>query len=217
MEEKEPNVKMVLLREAWGWIKTIVFALIFAWFFTRYILVNAHVPSGSMEQTIRTNDRIFAFRLSYLFSEPERYDIVVFRGRDEDTTLYVKRIIGIPGDVLRISRGRVYVNGQAESLRHDFVNGEDLRNFGPYPYQDDTTEILGVIPDGQYFVLGDNRTNSVDSRNWERRINPDGAVCLGCEHNPRCPRDAYYPFLDGERILGKAIFRYFPGFASLTN
>ncbi|MCL2386331.1 MAG: signal peptidase I [Defluviitaleaceae bacterium] len=175
------NVKRELWRDALGWLKTILFALLFAWLFTNYVIVNASVPTGSMEGTIRVNDRIVAFRLSYVFSTPERFDIIVFRGAFDESPLYVKRIIGVPGDTVTIRDGRVFLNDDTEPLRDDFVQGEFFGNHGPY-----------TVPEDGFFVLGDNRNNSVDSRHWGN------------------------PFVERGQIQGRVIFRYFPGFQNLT-
>lgn len=181
-----PNAKRELLYDALGWVKTILLALIFAWAFTNFVIVNASVPTGSMENTIQIGDRIVAFRLSYTFSEPSRYDIIVFRGPEQDSPLYVKRIIGMPGDTIVIEDGRVFINGYDEPLRDDFVQGGFFGNFGPFP-------AAGTIPDDHFFVLGDNRNNSIDSRHWAN------------------------PFVSREQIQGRVIFRYFPRFQNLTN
>jgi len=177
-----PNLKAELWRDALGWAKTILFAVVFALLINNFVIVNASVPTGSMEGTIRVNDRIVAFRLSYLFSTPERFDIVVFRGPDDSSILYVKRIVGLPGDEINIRDGRVFVNNSHEPLRYDFVQGTVMGNHGPY-----------FVPEGHYFVLGDNRGNSVDSRHWGNT------------------------FVDRDQILGRVILRYFPGFQNLTN
>ena len=173
--------KKELWRDAIGWVKVVVGALVFAWIFVNCVIVNATVPTGSMEDTIRINDRIIAFRLSYLFSQPQRYDIIVYRSPYIRNRLYVKRIIGVPGDVVTIVDGRVYINGEDEPLRDDFVRGELFGNYGPFPDE-------GVIPAGSFFVLGDNRNNSVDSRSptWSD------------------------PFVTSDQILGRVLFRYFP-------
>jgi signal peptidase I len=200
------SVKGELLREALGWAKAIIGALVLAWVFTNFVIVNAQVPTGSMKNTINEGDRIIAWRPSYMFSEPERYDIVVFRGHGEDTTLYVKRIIGVPGDTLYIENGLVYVNGEEEPLRNDFVLGTHSDNF-PYPTRyppndyvtlsEDGFPLYITVPEGHYFVLGDNRGNSVDSRSW------------GSEGTLRT-------FVADEQIQGRVLFRYWPGIQNLT-
>jgi len=173
------SVRSELLKDAWGWVKTIIFAVIFALIITNFVIVNASVPTGSMEGTIRVNDRIVAFRLSYLFSSPQTFDIIVFRGPDDDSTLYVKRVVGTPGDVVEIRDGRVFIGEHQQ--RDNFVQGNFIGNFGPF-----------IVPEDHFFVLGDYRTNSLDSRHWDN------------------------PFVYSNQILGRVIFRYFPGFQNLT-
>ena len=74
-----------------SWVKTIVFAMVFALFITRVVIVNATIPTGSMEDTIMPNDRIVAFRLAYITSEPERFDVVVFKYPDDEKVLFVSK------------------------------------------------------------------------------------------------------------------------------
>ncbi len=169
-------------KEIFSWVKTILGAVILAYIITTFIIVNAVVPTGSMKDTIMPGDRLVAFRLSYLFSEPERYDIVVFRYPDDEDTLYVKRIIGMPGDTINIVEGKVYVNDSKEPIKDEFIREEMIGSFGPY-----------TVPEGCYFMLGDNRNDSKDSRYWENT------------------------YVKEEKILGKVIFKYFPKIELLTN
>ncbi|MFR4986616.1 MAG: signal peptidase I [Lachnospirales bacterium] len=163
-------------------IKTIIIAIIVAFVITHFIIVNAVVPTGSMKNTIMPNDRLVAFRLSYLFSDPERYDIIVFKAPDDESTLYVKRIIGLPGEKVNIIDGKVFINDQEVPLEDDYIMEDMLGSFGPY-----------TVPQGSYFMLGDNRNDSQDSRYWENT------------------------FLPKENILGKVLFKYYPKIESLWN
>ena len=181
-EDDVLDVKKELWQEVISWAKTIIFTLLLAFAINNFVIVNAVVPTGSMEDTIQVNNRIVAFRLSYLFREPRRYEMVVFRGPPGDRTLYVKRILGLPGETLHIRDGHVYINGSDVPQRSEFVKGTLFGDFGPID-----------IPEGEFFVLGDYRAISVDSRQWEEINIPRG------------------------RILGRVIFRYFPGFSNLTN
>jgi signal peptidase I len=175
--QPEPSPKTELWEEALSWAKTVVFAVVFALLVNQFVIVNASVPTGSMEETIQVNDRIVAFRLSYLMSEPQRYDIVVFRYPDDESTLYVKRIMGLPGETVEIQNGLIFINGSGTALRDEFIKGPDYDSYGPFE-----------VPEGHYFMVGDNRGNSRDSRHWNNT------------------------FVDERKILGKVIFKYFPGF-----
>ena len=216
MKESVPSVKGELIREALSWAKTILFALIFAWFFTKFVIVNAIVPTGSMEDTIRIKDRIIAFRLSYMFSEPKRFDIIIFPSPNDDDLLYVKRIIGLPGDKLSIKNGTVYVNekdtgNKVIELCDHFVKGDPTGVFPQHlraaaessdsyitiPYDTEEAAPFITIPEGYYFVLGDNRNESSDSRHW-------------------CKEGTLRTFVPRDEIQGKVLFRYFPGVQNLA-
>ena len=171
--------KTEVRKEIVSWVKTIILALILAACINSFIIVNAEVPSGSMENTIMTNDRIVAFRLSYLFAKPKRGDVIVFHFPDDPTgkTLYVKRIIGLPGEKLEIKKGRVYINDSRQPLAESYLKEKAIGDFGAYE-----------IPEGCYFVMGDNRNDSEDARFWKNT------------------------YVEKDKILGKVIFRYYKGF-----
>ena len=164
-------------KEVISWIKTILLAMVLAGAVNSFLIVNAEVPTGSMENTIMTGDRILALRTSYWFDEPEKGDVTVFRYPDDPTgkTLYVKRIIGVEGDVIEVADGKVYVNG--EELEEDYTAEETIGEFGPY-----------IVPTDSYFMMGDNRNHSLDSRYWENK------------------------FVHEDEILGKVVLRYYKGF-----
>ncbi len=162
-------------KEIFSWIVVIVAAVLAALFINGYIIVHANVPTGSMLETIPENSRVIGLKLAYMFSEPQRYDVVVFPFPDDEETLYVKRIIGLPGETIVIKDGKVYVNGSDEPLDDSFIKEPSHFNGGPYE-----------IPEGHYFMMGDNRNNSADSREWKNR------------------------YLERDKIIGKLIFSYYP-------
>lgn len=111
------------------------------------------VRGQSMEPSLAEGDRLVVDRLSYQIGEVQRFDVVILRCPHDANVDYVKRIVGLPGDRVQLARGRLIVNGRA--LEEDFLHVAD---------RDDVEEIL--VPDGQYWVLGDNRPISCDSREF---------------------------------------------------
>lgn len=141
------------------WVVVIAVALVVALVINFFIIVNSTVPTGSMENTIMSGSRMIGFRVAYWFSEPKRGDIIIFRYPDDPSQLFVKRVIGLPGETVEIIDGVTYING--EVLEEDYIN-EDYRyvpkefeDYGPY-----------TVPEESYFMMGDNRGNSKDSRKW---------------------------------------------------
>ena len=172
----KPVVKNSIWKELWEYIKMIIFVIVVVLIVKNVLLINARVPSESMEKTIMTGDRFFGNRLAYLFNDPERFDIVVFKYPDDESQLFVKRVIGLPGETVEIREGKVYINGSDTPLDDSFTPETPMGNYGPY-----------VVPEGSYFMLGDNRNHSGDSRFWKQ------------------------PYVEKDKIVGKAILRYFPG------
>lgn len=176
-ENADESVKSVMFDEILSWSKLIMFAVLVAIMLNQFLIVNAAIPTGSMENTIMSNDRIIAFRFSYIFNDPARFDIIIFRPPDDETKLYVKRIIGMPGETVIIRDGLVFIDDSETPLQDDFTRDPAHfvgGNYGPF-----------YVPEYSFFVLGDNRGNSEDSRMWNDR------------------------FVHRDRILGRAIFRYF--------
>ena len=175
-EEKQKKSK---LREAISFMTPIVVALIIAIFLKACIFANIVIPTGSMLNTIQEGDRIIASRLAYINDEPQRYDIIIFKYPDDETQLFAKRIIALPGETIEVKNGIVYItdkNGNKSTARTDFItNCIPTGNFGPY-----------TVPLGSYFVMGDNRNDSWDSRYWDNKT------------------------VKKEKIIGKVKFRYFP-------
>jgi len=165
-----------LIREILSWGAYIIGGFLLAWFLSSTILVNAEVTSGSMENTIMTKDRIGGLRIAYLFNEPERLDVIVFTNpiNPEDYP-YVKRIIGLPGDTVTIRDNQIYINNAEEPLEEDYLAEDMISADGEY-----------IVPEGHYFVMGDNRNFSKDSRVLPKT------------------------FIPREDIIGKASFVWFP-------
>lgn len=113
------------------------------------------VQGSSMEPTLSSGDNLIVDKISYRFHDPERFDIIVFPYLKEDDTFYIKRIIGLPGETIQIDEeGNIYVNG--ELLQESYGKEVIL-------YPGSAIDPIKLGPD-EYFVLGDNRNNSTDSR-----------------------------------------------------
>ncbi len=171
--ENYPKSKKSFGKSVLETLMTVAFCLAIAIFIDTTIIVNAKVPSSSMETTVMTNDRLFANRLAYVNSTPERGDVVVFKAPDEPETLYIKRVIGIPGDTIQIVEGELYLNNELQN--EPYINEPMVGDFGPY-----------YVPEDCYFMMGDNRNHSADSRYWVNTFVPE------------------------DYILGKAMFTYYP-------
>ena len=171
-------------REVLEFVIPIILAVAIALFLKNCVIANAKVPTGSMLNTIQEGDRIIASRLAYLNDDPERYDIIIFKFPDDESQYFVKRVIGLPGETVNIVNGIVYVtktDGTTIQLDDSFVtNCVPVGNFGPY-----------VVPEDSYFMLGDNRNNSEDSRYWENK------------------------YVKKDKIIGKVLFRYYPTISSI--
>jgi signal peptidase I len=131
------------------------------------------IPSESMLDTLRPGDRVLVNRAVYHLRDPHRGDVIVFRYPDDPDVVFIKRIVGVPGDVLEVRDGRLYVNGERPgepyvhrtagradpTVAQAAIAGSTLHD--PWslaePYR---------VPAGEYFVMGDNRTDSDDSRDW---------------------------------------------------
>src|ERR1700692_459687 len=142
-----------LMREI---IETLVLtALMF--FVINLAIQNYDVDGPSMEPRLHNNERIMVDKLSYLLHAPARSDVIVFVAPPEPQDFYVKRIIGIPGDRITIHNTTVIVDGV--TLKETYVKPENQGNPGmSHPIEN------MLVPTGDYFVLGDNRANSSDSR-----------------------------------------------------
>ena len=139
-------------------ISTIVYILVVllgTWLLITFVGQRTSVSGSSMEPTLQHNDQLILDKISYRFSEPQRYDIIVFPFLYEEKTYYVKRIIGLPGETVQIDgEGNIFIDG--EILEEDY--GMETMNYPGIAAEPIT------LGDEEYFVLGDNRNNSSDSR-----------------------------------------------------
>lgn len=177
----EENKKGDIFREICSWIAVIGFAIVAAYLINTFVIVNANVPTGSMENTIASKSKIIGFRFAYWFSEPERGDIMIFKAPDDPKTNYVKRVIGLPGEKIRIEDAKIYITpadgGEEFILEEDYLKEEWVIMTGPFTYE---------IPEDSYLMMGDNRNSSKDARYWENK------------------------YVKKSAILGKAVCCYYP-------
>ena len=152
-EDEADEEKIDVKREILSWVMTLVITFVLIFVLKNYVIINAMVPTGSMENTIMPEDQMFGNRLAYLFSNPERGDIIFFYYPDDEKQKFVKRIIGLPGETVTIIDAKVYINGV--ELEEPYLKEEWINGTGPYEFQ---------VPEGCYFVMGDNRSDSIDSR-----------------------------------------------------
>ncbi len=155
------------------WLRDLVIALLFAAFFVVFLYVPVKVEGTSMMPLLDDQERIFVNKFVYRIEAVERGDIVVFHYPRDPSTSYIKRVIAVAGDRIRIDDGKVFLNGKR--LIEDYV---------PPEFADDSSYPEITVPRGYYFVLGDHRNMSRDSR------------IIG-------PVEEHY-------IYGKAVFGYWP-------
>ena len=160
---------------ALSWVRDLAFSVLIAVVLIVFIYQPVKVEGTSMQPTLDNQERIFINKFTYRFGlgEISRGDTVVFWYPLEPSKSYIKRVIGVPGDRVRIDDGQVYVNGQ--KLVEDYVESD---------FRDHISREEEVVPPNRYFVLGDHRSSSSDSRTW-----------------------GYVP---RELIYGKAVFVYWP-------
>ena len=148
---REPGI----IREILGRIFYIIVILVLTYVIITYVGQRTSVSGSSMETTLSDGDQLLVDKLSYRFQDPKRFDIIVFPYQYEENVYYIKRIIGLPGETVQVKDGYVYING--EKLESDIYGKEVMQSAGI------AAEPI-TLGDDEYFVLGDNRNNSSDSR-----------------------------------------------------
>lgn len=177
-EEKNKKIsKKSLMKELLYNSLFLLFVLFVTLLMVKYVAQRTTVSGSSMEPMIHDGDSLIVDKITYRFSDPERFDIIVFPFEYQKDTYYIKRIIGLPGESVRIDEdGNIYINGEIL-----------VENYGAETIKDPGNAYNEIIlGEDQYFVLGDNRNNSSDSRN----------PAVGLIHR--------------DRIVGRAWLRIFP-------
>lgn len=150
-----PEKKRSVAREIISFVVYLAFVLVAMFLVIQYVGQRTEVSGSSMEDTLSDGDNLIVDKISYRFHDPERFDIVIFPYRYEEKTYYIKRIIGLPGETIRIDdAGNIYINGE---ILQEHYGKEIMEDPGIA-----RKEI--ALGDDEYFVLGDNRNNSSDSR-----------------------------------------------------
>ena len=147
-----------ILRSGYEFIKTIALVFILSFLIRTFLIQTFVVQGKSMEPNYQNRDYLLVDKVTYRFSPPRRGHIVVFRNPENRRVDFVKRIIGLPGEIITIADNKVFINGKA--LEEEYLSGVKTEAF------DDISEIQ--LSNNEYFLLGDNRENSLDSR----RIGP---------------------------------------------
>jgi signal peptidase I len=150
------------------YFESIVITAIIALFATTYVIQAFKIPTGSMESNLLIGDHLLVNKFIYglasglpakilPYKEPRRGDVIVFKYPNSPEVAYVKRLMGMPGDIIEMKGRTLYINGQPlqESYTQYIDPGSVNEHYGPYN-----------VPRGHYFAMGDNRDNSMDSRFW---------------------------------------------------
>jgi signal peptidase I len=167
-------------RTALSVVATVATVVVISWALRTFVVQNYEIPSGSMESTIMTGDMIFSEKISYKFSEPQPGDIITFADPENSYRTLIKRVIATGGQTVDLIDGKVYVDGV--ELNEPYIQG--LASYPLTTAPGVTIAYPYTVPEGEVWVMGDNRTNSQDSR--------------------------YFGSVSVESITGKAVFRYWP-------
>lgn len=174
---------MKIIKEIFEWVLVVVVSIALYFGITTYLVAPYTVKGHSMDYTFADNDKVFIYKLSNNY---ERGDEIVFHANETDD--YIKRIIGVPGDTIEVINDVLYVNGQQvdepylDQKKKELKSGETLTPDFNIEYLKSTRS--KTVPEGTYFVMGDNRPNSTDSR--------------------------AFGFVKQEHVVGKVVLRYYP-------
>lgn len=222
-KEKRPKSK---LQEAVDFLLPIVIAVIVAVLLKMFVFANAVVPTGSMMNTINEQDRIIASRLAYINKEPQRYDIILFDYPDDESQIFVKRVIGLPGETVEVIDGIAYVtdkNGNTTETDQSFITTETpTGNYGPYyiPEKGETITTDGIncyAENGMRVgFAGFTDKYCEPNSSGEYVVTENLYFCMGDNRN-RSHDSRFWDnaFVKESKILGEAKFKYYPEFEML--
>ncbi len=166
MEQNEQNEQIEQVKKKnkiKDTIDSIVVAFVVAMIIRAFFIQAYKIPSGSMLNTLLIGDHLLVNKVAYIFSKPKRGDIIVFEYPLEPEKDFIKRVIAVPGDRIKMVNKKVFLNGQP--LNEPYVRYESEMVFPEYVNPRDNFEEI-TVPKGYYFVMGDNRDASFDSRFW---------------------------------------------------
>lgn len=159
-DEAKSGWKVVL-----EYVRVIAIGALIAFLLCKFVIINAVIPTRSMVSTINVGDRLIGLRIPYYFTDPKRGDVVIFKAPEatgEDAgQLYIKRVIGLPGETIVIKDGIAYLKNKDN--KEERIDNHDWWNEEPNADGKEKTIVLG---DNEYFMMGDNRNHSSDSRVW---------------------------------------------------
>ena len=176
-EKRKKSAKV--FREIIGWIVYILVVICATYLIVTYVGQRTKVSGPSMEATLQDGDNLIVDKISYRFREPERFEIIVFPYQYAEDTYYIKRIIGLPGETVQIIDGCVYIDNE---LLEEDIYGKEVIDETKYGIAEEPI-VLGA---NEYFVMGDNRNHSSDSR------------------------DPSVGVLTGDKLIGRAWIRVYP-------
>ena len=152
--KKKAGTEKSLARIIWGWLFFIFMMILVSFIVVHFVNHNTLVVGNAMYPTLSDGDRIILDTVSYKILDPGRYDVVVFPSKYEENVYYIRRVIALPGETVQIVDGRVWINGVPLEEKFSF---DAITNAG-------LAGTMITLSEDEYFTLGDNRNESLDSR-----------------------------------------------------